>query len=183
VTVPPSQEPIDAGTESELKSELAASEAQTRQKNVAPSSREWVPIVPRGTQRPAHTPNSTRAQKAASASAPAPAPAPASTSPSLDSARTTDTTHAADSTNDDDGGGRASPPPGTGAPTAATKISRRERILHLARRNARTPLPEPVEEPKPPTEAAEKVADEESERQMKERTIRERLWRLVGGNY
>jgi hypothetical protein len=110
-------------------------------------------------------------------------PVPASTSPSLDSARTAHTTPAADPTkNDDDDDGRAS----TTHPKAApNKLSRRERILHLARQNARTPLPEAFEEPKPPAEAAEKngVADGESERRMKERTIRERLWRLVGGNY
>jgi hypothetical protein len=61
-------------------------------------------------------------------------------------------------------------------------MSRRERILHLARQNARTPLPEPVKVAQPPSAEAEK-GDEESERHMKERTIRERLWRLVGGNY
>ena len=63
----------------------------------------------------------------------------------------------------------------------ATKLSRRERILILARQNARTPLPKLPEKPQPPPEAEE--IDEESERQGKERTIRERLWRLVGGNF
>lgn len=170
MTVLPFQEPIDARTEQT--SELAAFESQTQQTKDVPSSREWVPIVPGGSQR--HKPNSTPARKAASAHA------PASTSPPLDSARSSDTTHAADPANDDTTDGRASTPPPEGrARTATTKISRRERILQLARQNARTPLPEPVEEPKPPAEAAEK----ESERQMKERTIRERLWRLVGGNY
>ena len=67
-----------------------------------------------------------------------------------------------------------------------SKLSRRERILHLARKNARTPLPNLAEKPQPPpspppTEAEK--SDEESEREGKERTIRERLWRLVGGNY
>jgi hypothetical protein len=63
-------------------------------------------------------------------------------------------------------------------------MSRRERILHLARQNARTPLPEPVEVPQPPEPTEAKRVDEgESERHVKERTIRERLWRLVGGNY
>jgi len=68
--------------------------------------------------------------------------------------------------------------------TPGHKLSRRERILHLARQNARTPLPEPVEvsQPPPPTDA-KGVDGEESERHVKERTIRERLWRLVGGNY
>jgi hypothetical protein len=62
-----------------------------------------------------------------------------------------------------------------------TKVSRRERILNLARQNARTPLPKLPEMPQPSPEA-EKI-DEESERKGKERTIRERLWRLVGGNF
>ena len=64
--------------------------------------------------------------------------------------------------------------------TGRAKLNRRERILQLARQNARTPLPKLPEKPQPPPEA-EKT--EESERQGKERTIRERLWRLVGGNY
>jgi hypothetical protein len=67
------------------------------------------------------------------------------------------------------------------AQAGAAKLSRRERILNLARQNARTPLPKLPEKPQLPPEAEE--IDEESERQGKERTIRERLWRLVGGNY
>jgi hypothetical protein len=67
-----------------------------------------------------------------------------------------------------------------------SKLSRRERILHLARKNARTPLPKlavkPQPPPSPPPAEAERP-DEETEREGKERTIRERLWRLVGGNY
>ncbi|KAH9067624.1 hypothetical protein EDB87DRAFT_1677930 [Lactarius vividus] len=64
---------------------------------------------------------------------------------------------------------------------AGSKMSRRERILHLARQNAQTPLPEFAEKPQPVVEAEkyEGVSDQEG----KERTIRERLWRLVGGNY
>ncbi len=67
----------------------------------------------------------------------------------------------------------------------AAKLSRRrERILNLARQNARTPRPKLTEKPQPPPPTeAEKLDEEESERQGKERTIRERLWRLVGGNY
>lgn len=67
------------------------------------------------------------------------------------------------------------------AQARAAKLSRRERILNLARQNARTPLPKLPEKPQVPPEAEE--TDEERERQGKERTIRERLWRLVGGNY
>jgi hypothetical protein len=68
-----------------------------------------------------------------------------------------------------------------------TPRSRRERILHLARQNARTPLPErlvEVEEPQPQQGTGdEQKLEVETEQQGKERTIRERLWRLVGGNY
>ena len=67
------------------------------------------------------------------------------------------------------------------AQASGAKLSRRERILNLARQNARTPLPKLPEKPQPPPEA--ETIDEESERQGKERTLRERLWRLVGGNY
>ena len=62
-----------------------------------------------------------------------------------------------------------------------TKMSRRERILHLARQNAQTPLPELAEQPQAAIEA-EKY-EGESEQEEKKRTIRERLWRLVGGNH
>ena len=77
------------------------------------------------------------------------------------------------------------PPPAAALVGVNNKMNRRERILHLARQNARTPLPEPTEEPQPPPpppSEAEKL-DEESERRVKERTIRDRLWRLVGRNY
>jgi len=69
----------------------------------------------------------------------------------------------------------------TSKPLGAIKLSRRERILDLARQNARTPLPKLAEKPPPPppTDTEKK----ESERQGKERTIRERLWRLVGGHF
>ncbi|KAI9465278.1 hypothetical protein BJY52DRAFT_1246263 [Lactarius psammicola] len=61
------------------------------------------------------------------------------------------------------------------------KMSRRERILHLARQNAQTPLPELAEQPQAVVEAEK--SEGVSEQEEKERTIRERLWRLVGGNY
>ena len=69
-----------------------------------------------------------------------------------------------------------------------TSRSRRERILDLARQNARTPLPKrlvSVEEGSQPRGGTgdEQKPEVESEQQGKERTIRERLWRLVGGNY
>jgi len=64
---------------------------------------------------------------------------------------------------------------------ASPKMSRRERILHIARQNAQTPLPK-LAERSPPVVEAEKP-QEESEQEGKERTIRERLWRLVGRNF
>ena len=141
--------------------------------NVA--SRQWVPIFshsPSSTLRPPTVPKSdvdihnttddfapiTAAAAAvapsAAAVAPAPTPAPAPSS-SLESAMT--------------------------EIPVGTKMSRRERILHLARQNAQTPLPELAERPQPVPEAEKSTG--ESEQEGKERTIRERLWRLVGGNY
>jgi hypothetical protein len=141
------------------------------------SSHEWVPIVPSSTphaQRPRHAsaPPKNNNDKNTSATT-----TPDSPSPII--------TLAAGTT----GATPAPTPAGTkvtrGASPLGSKLTRRERILQLARQNARTPLPKLVETfqppPPPPTEA-EKL-DEESERQGKERTIRERLWRLVGGNY
>jgi hypothetical protein len=66
--------------------------------------------------------------------------------------------------------------------------SRRERILHLARQNARTPLPERLVETIEKDQSGvrnggDQKLEGEAEQQGKERTIRERLWRLVGGNY
>jgi len=69
------------------------------------------------------------------------------------------------------------------AQAGGAKLSRRERILNLARQNARTPLPKLPEKPLPQPPPETETIDGESERQGKERTIRERLWRLVGGNY
>ncbi|KAH9036125.1 hypothetical protein EDB85DRAFT_796430 [Lactarius pseudohatsudake] len=90
----------------------------------------------------------------------------------------------------------AAPDPVTVAPTFAPspspepvsteipvgpKMSRRERILHLARQNSQTPLPELAEKPQPVVEAEK--SEGESDQEGKKRTIRERLWQLVGGNY
>lgn len=69
----------------------------------------------------------------------------------------------------------------TEIPLAPKKLTRRERILLLARQNAETPLPEVAERPQPVPEAEQSQG--ESEQEGKERTIRERLWRLVGRNY
>jgi len=111
-----------------------------------------------------------------------------SPTPQNDDTPITTTTTAA---SDDSNTSAAAPTP-TNEPTGTEatdkvhlgpKLSRRERILHLARQNARTPLPDLAaksqqSQPPPPP-----LTDEETERQGKERTIRERLWRLVGGNY
>ncbi|KAI0258848.1 hypothetical protein BC834DRAFT_974744 [Gloeopeniophorella convolvens] len=70
----------------------------------------------------------------------------------------------------------------------ASKMSRRERILHLARQNARTPLPPSAvpsagETPSDPAAATAAGAAAAAEEEAKARTIRERLWRLVGRDY
>lgn len=178
--VPPSQEPIDAGTESESES-VSASEAQTEEQNV-PQYREWVPIIPGGARRP--TPPRASIPEGASASTPLdPTRIAESVDPHIaDDDRAMPTTPSATTCSAE----KASEAVSTALSETVChdKMSRRERILHLARQNARTPLPKPVEEPQPPPAPTEaKVADEESERRVKERTIRERLWRLVGGNY
>ncbi len=178
VGVPLYQESVDAGTEleAEAEAELAsASESQTQQKNFPP--REWVPIIPHGVQRStcSPAPTSVPPKKAASASAPAPASIP------LDHPLTAD--DAVDATDDSRVPTSTETAEAAPASTLSSRMSRKERILRLARQNARTPLPEPIEEPQPPTEAENERVDEESERRVKERTIRERLWRLVGGNY
>jgi len=153
------------------------------------SSREWVPIVPSSTP---HTQRPPAARASASQKYKKASATTASDGPSL---ITTPITDAADTAADTTDATPTSTPTPTAMPastktkTGATrlglsnKLSRRERILHLARQNARTPLPEPAETPQPPPLTEVEKLDEESERQGKERTIRERLWRLVGGNY
>jgi hypothetical protein len=152
------------------------------------SSREWVPIVPSSephTQRRPRPATAFRQNNSDNI-------APATTAPDGPPPTTTLTADAANTTNDTTDAAPTftptkSTPAGKGMTTGAKteslgfRLKRRERILHLARQNARTPLPKLAETPQPPTKA-EKL-DEESERQGRERTIRERLWRLVGGNY
>jgi hypothetical protein len=123
--------------------------------NVAPS--EWVPITPQSPSSTfpksdvdTHEPDGFALITSATAVPPASAP---SSSPE---------------------------PASTEIPLAPKKLSRRERILLLARQNAETPLPELPERPQPVPEAEKEHG--ESEQEGKERTIRERLWRLVGGN-
>ena len=144
--------------------EAAEAEAEAAGADVAPD--DWVPIVP---------------QSPSSSGTPQP------TQSDVDIHTTTDNlaplTAAATVT---DPSSTLSPPPtlsslepaSTETPVVS-KMSRRERILHLARQNAQTPFPEQLQ---PVAEVeAEKV--KESEQEVKERSIRERLWRLVGGNY
>ena len=178
--VSPSQEPIDDGTGPESEPGFA-SEAQTGQQNVPPP-REWVPIIPGGPRRP--RPALASIQKGA----PAPPPLdPTHIAEAIDSHITIDdnpatpTTPSATTSSTEKTSEAAA---AAASETLGHKLSRRERILHLARQNARTPLPEPVEVLQPPAPGDTKGVDkEESERHVKERTIRERLWRLVGGNY
>ena len=185
--VSPSQEPIDDdGTGPESEPGFAASGAQTeqQQQNVTSPPREWVPIIPGGPRQP------RRALASIPKGAPAPPPLdPAHIAEAIDShiiiddnpATATPTTPSATTSSTEKPSEAAA---AAASETLGHKLSRRERILHLARQNARTPLPEPVEVPQPPpTTDAKGVDEEESERHVKERTIRERLWRLVGGNY
>ena len=164
------------------------STAETQEEKVLP--REWVPIVPstphtrpRPPKSGSRSSNNNNKNNASTTTAP--------DSPSLITTPTADTADAAADTSDatSDATDATPTPTPEGTETtetqAGSKLSRRERILHLARQNARTPLPKLAEKPQPPppppTEA--EMLDEESERLGKERTIRERLWRLVGGNH
>jgi hypothetical protein len=151
-------------------------------------SREWVPITPstpHSQQRPRPRPNPARSKTIDTFNASSPQnPDNSPLNAGLTAAAAAEAA-VVNATTD------ATPMPmtaGTEEETAAkqaqaggAKLSRRERILNLARQNARTPLQKLPEKPQPPPEAEN--IDEESERQGKERTIRERLWRLVGGNY
>lgn len=152
------------------------------------TSREWVPIIPstlhsQQRSRPGPAPSkNVRHGNVFNASTPTNHPDNSSFSAALAAAAAAAAEPAVANTTTD-----ATPTP-TPMPAAekqaqasTAKLSRREHILNLARQNARTPLPKQPEKPQPPPEA-EKI-DEETERQGKERTIRERLWRLVGGNY
>lgn len=169
-------EEVEAGTES-------MTEART---NELPS-REWVPIIPstpHSQQRPEPRPDSALSKNirykntfnASTPTNPDNSPVNAAATAAAEAAvanTTTDATPLPASTEEETAAKQAQ--------AGAAKVSRRERILNLARQNARTPLPKLPEKPQPPPEAEN--IDEESERRGKERTIRERLWRLVGGNY
>ncbi|KAI9455649.1 hypothetical protein F5148DRAFT_387776 [Russula earlei] len=169
--------PTEALAEPGTGTESAASKTRAQAEEARPSL-EWTPILPsiRLTQRPG-----SAASPVPKSDTPVVAAAPDDLNSDLFTAITAD---AADP--DPDVATPTTKPTGMECTRASvgSTMSRRDRILHLARQNARTPLPEPTGEPPllpPPTEA-EKL-DEEAERRGKERTIRERLWRLVGGNY
>jgi hypothetical protein len=163
-------------------------------KNEIPS-REWVPIIPstphsQQQQRPRPRRDSASSKNILyeavfNASTPTnPHKSPfnaASAGATAEAAVANTTTDATDATPPSMSAGTEEGTATMQAQAGAAKLSRRERILNLARQNARTPLPKLPEKPQPPPEA--ETIDEESERQGKERTIRERLWRLVGGNY
>ena len=143
--------------------------------NVPPlaASREWVPIIPLFpplTPRPTTVPKSNVDIHTIYDLAPITAAAATATAVAPDAAAVEPTIAPSSSLG----------PTSTEIPVGS-KMSRRERILHLARQNAQTPLPELAEQPQAVVEA-EKF-EGESEQEGKERTIRERLWRLVGGNY
>ena len=142
---------VGAEPEPEPEPEPELAEEEEADVNVAPS--EWIPITPQ-------FPSSTTVPKSDVDFAPAPAP---------------------------DADGAAVPPSpspepaSTEIPVDPKKLSRRKRILHLARQNAEIPLPELPTRPQPVVEVDNSQG--ESEQEGKKRTIRERLWRLVGGNH
>ncbi|KAH8994446.1 hypothetical protein EDB92DRAFT_1849281 [Lactarius akahatsu] len=144
--------------------------------NVTPiaTSREWTPIIPLSHSltppRPTTVPESDADIHTTDDLAPIAAAATAAATPATPDPVTVAPTFAPSSTE----------PVSTENPVGP-KMSRRERILHLARQNSQTPFPELAEKPQPAVEAEK--SEEESDQEGKKRTIRERLWRLVGGNY
>ena len=147
------------------------------------TSREWVPIIPSALHSQLRSrPGPAPSKNVFNASTPTNHPDNSPFSAALAAAAAAEPA-VANTTTTTDATSTPTPMPAAAkqAQASTAKISRRERILDLARQNARTPLPKQPEKPQPPPEA-EKI-DEETERQGKERTIRERLWRLVGGNY
>ena len=194
-------EAVSPSTQENFVEEAEAEAAMTGTQTSENPFREWVPIVPsnphsRQGPRPRSKPDSVPSKntrneevfkKVFSASTPA-SPDSSAFNAALAAAAAAEAAAVAKSTTDatsmpthTPAGTEEEKAAGNRARASAAKLSRRERILNLARQNARTPLPKLPEKPQPPPEA-EKI-DEESERQGKERTIRERLWRLVGGNY
>ncbi|KAH9006158.1 hypothetical protein EDB86DRAFT_2824469 [Lactarius hatsudake] len=147
--------------------------------NVAPTaaSRKWTPIIPLSPSltppRPTTVPESDAGSRTADDLAPiaAAATATAAATAAAPDPVTVAPTFAPSS----------SPEPVSAEIPVGPKMSRRERILHLARQNAQTPLPELAEKSQPVVEAEK--SEGESDQEGKKRTIHERLWRLVGGNY
>ncbi|KAI0251133.1 hypothetical protein BJV78DRAFT_1154551 [Lactifluus subvellereus] len=180
------QSPVGGGAESASGTAKAAAKADAdadADAGVRPPPREWVPIIPSSLRAPPATHRTTASapQTRPAAAAPSDHHAPSARSVAAAAAGTTATDTAAAPTPT---GGSAEVPPSP-SPKLTMTTSRRERILHLARQNARTPLPERLlEDPRARTGDEQKPEEEgEIEQQGKERTIRERLWRLVGGNY
>jgi len=172
--VPPSHRPVE--TELPESSTGTETEAQAQPKQAIPPL-EWIPIplAPASSTSPApqhDTPVTT-------AAAPDDSNSVLSTTPTANSSAAADASVSASTPTNEPTGTKH-----TKGVHPSPKMSRRERILHLARQNARTPLPDLAaksQQPQPPPPPP--PTDEEAERQGKERTIRERLWRLVGGNY
>ena len=172
------QSAVGGGAESaSSETDKAAASADADAGGVQSPPREWVPIIPSSNRAPAHRRTTASApQTGPTAAAPNDHLAPSLT-PSVPAA-------AADTAAPTPTGSSAEVPSSPPSPKT-TMMSRRERILHLARQNARTPLPERLlEDPRrAETGDEQKLEKEETEQQGKERTIRERLWRIVGGNY
>ena len=179
ITSPPhfEGEELQSATGEEAKSTSETAKAAAKadmDAGVRSPPREWVPIVPSSPGAPAHRTTASAPQTSLAATVPDDHLAPSA--PSVAAAAVTDT--AAPTPTDSSAEVPSSPSP------KQTTMSRRERILHLARQNARTPLPERLlEDPHARTEDEQKLTEAETEQEGKERTIRERLWRLVGRDY
>lgn len=74
------------------------------------------------------------------------------------------------------------PPVEQAAPVQSAISKRRQKLLELARQNARTPLPPSAVPLTPEQREAKRKEAREEEDEMK-KTVRERLWKLMGGKW
>lgn len=74
------------------------------------------------------------------------------------------------------------PPVEQAAPAQSAISKRRQKLLELARQNARTPLPPSAVPLTPEQREAKRKEAREEEDEMK-KTVRERLWKLMGGKW
>lgn len=73
------------------------------------------------------------------------------------------------------------------ASSVQPQLTRRQRLLELARENARTPLPTEIVDPEAQTDSlrrkSEEKAKQEEEREKTMSSVRERLLKLMGGKW